>query len=114
MFPFLVNPIHCRLSMCFPKSKKTQSTYDYNMDSCKGICDHYKQAVWANPSEFGCAKHLCKLRGDQEDFFYNLLCLYGPTRSFEKNCSFSGNLNRNLPYAPRDTSVSEGSALRNQ
>uniref|UniRef100_A0A5K3EFN2 SCP domain-containing protein n=1 Tax=Mesocestoides corti TaxID=53468 RepID=A0A5K3EFN2_MESCO len=45
-------------------------------------------AVWANASEIGCAKQRCKFGKDQQDFFYNLLCLYRPT----------GDLIRNLPY----------------
>ncbi|VDD76002.1 unnamed protein product [Mesocestoides corti] len=33
--------------------------YDYGSNNCSGTCDNYKQAVWANTTEVGCAKNEC-------------------------------------------------------
>ncbi|KAJ1403691.1 Pathogenesis-related protein 1-like, SCP domain [Sesbania bispinosa] len=36
-----------------------KANYDYNSNSCNGVCGHYTQVVWRNSVRVGCAKVKC-------------------------------------------------------
>jgi uncharacterized protein YkwD len=54
--------------------------YSYSSKSCRGVCGHYTQMVWANSRYLGCGMTQCS-------FGYFLVCNYGP-----------GGNNGNYPY----------------
>ncbi|XP_061181190.1 GLIPR1-like protein 1 [Saccostrea echinata] len=58
------------------------SKYNYNANSCSGVCGHYTQVVWANSEYLGCAKQRCSN-------FYIYVCNYGP----------GGNISGRRPYS---------------
>uniref|UniRef100_A0A5K3F7L7 SCP domain-containing protein n=1 Tax=Mesocestoides corti TaxID=53468 RepID=A0A5K3F7L7_MESCO len=62
--------------------------YDYETNSCKEWCYFYKQAVWANNSEIGCAKHSCISGDNGKSYRYRVACLY----------RYTGNIIKALPY----------------
>ena len=33
--------------------------YDYDTNTCSGVCGHYTQVVWANSTKLGCAMAVC-------------------------------------------------------
>ncbi|KAM7540499.1 hypothetical protein Aperf_G00000031439 [Anoplocephala perfoliata] len=59
--------------------------YDYNANSCRGVCGHYTQMVWADTTDLGCGATKCNYQGHM---MYYLICHYGPT----------GNFNNQRPY----------------
>ncbi|XP_075867351.1 glioma pathogenesis-related protein 1 [Nelusetta ayraudi] len=34
--------------------------YNYESNTCSGVCGHYKQVVWATSDKLGCSAHLCR------------------------------------------------------
>ncbi len=48
--------------------------YDYDANTCDGICGHYTQVVWAASTAIGCAAHACP----SLDFGYTIVCDYAP------------------------------------
>jgi hypothetical protein len=36
-----------------------EANYDYDMNSCNGVCGHYTQIVWRETTKIGCALHQC-------------------------------------------------------
>lgn len=46
--------------------------YDYESNSCSGVCGHYTQVVWKNTQEVGCAMSVC---GDNSQIW---VCSYYP------------------------------------
>jgi len=58
-----------------------KSDYDYNSNSCSGVCGHYTQIVWRDSTDLGCAMKDC---GGS----YIVSCEYGP----------GGNFNGQRPY----------------
>ncbi|KAM7539557.1 hypothetical protein Aperf_G00000031414 [Anoplocephala perfoliata] len=49
--------------------------YDYNANSCRGVCGHYTQMVWADTTDLGCGVTKCNYQGHMMDY---LICNYGP------------------------------------
>jgi len=45
--------------------------YDYSSNTCRGVCGHYTQIVWANTKELGCAV----ARGGRREVW---VCNYDP------------------------------------
>uniref|UniRef100_A0A5K3FDJ0 SCP domain-containing protein n=1 Tax=Mesocestoides corti TaxID=53468 RepID=A0A5K3FDJ0_MESCO len=53
--------------------------YDYDHDSCLGDCSFYKQTVWANTTDVGCANNRCdSLVPNATHPVYLMACLYTP------------------------------------
>ncbi len=46
--------------------------YDYASNSCRGVCGHYTQVVWADTTKLGCGRANCPGLG----FPYNIVCNY--------------------------------------
>uniref|UniRef100_A0A5K3EFL7 SCP domain-containing protein n=1 Tax=Mesocestoides corti TaxID=53468 RepID=A0A5K3EFL7_MESCO len=61
--------------------KQEKQRFDYEANSCKKECYFYKQAIWSNSSEFGCAKQRCYLQRSK-DYYYRVVCLYRPGKEF--------------------------------
>ena len=59
-----------------------QSNYDYNSNSCAGVCGHYTQVVWRDSVRLGCARVQCNGGG------WFVTCNYDPP----------GNFNGQRPY----------------
>ena len=51
-----------------------ESDYDYESNTCSGICGHYTQIVWAESTALGCGLHAC----DGLTFGYTIVCDYAP------------------------------------
>lgn len=51
-----------------------KSDYDYDTNSCNGVCGHYTQIVWRTTTKVGCALHTCP--GLQ--FGSTVVCNYAP------------------------------------
>uniref|UniRef100_A0A5K3F7T4 SCP domain-containing protein n=1 Tax=Mesocestoides corti TaxID=53468 RepID=A0A5K3F7T4_MESCO len=63
--------------------------YTYADNSCKHICGHYTQMVWATSSELGCAKKQCDSSFPSSPKpVYVMACQYKP----------AGNMNGQKPY----------------
>ncbi|KAM4712376.1 GLIPR1-like protein 1 [Anableps anableps] len=64
--------------------------YNYQENSCSGVCGHYTQVVWAESYKVGCAVELCpngvKKSTSREGAIF--VCNYAP----------GGNINRRKPY----------------
>lgn len=56
------------------------SEYDYDNNSCSGVCGHYTQIVWRNTTEVGCAIHQCNSFNGGIGFSsgYIVVCNYTP------------------------------------
>ncbi|KAL7982589.1 hypothetical protein Chor_010187, partial [Crotalus horridus] len=53
--------------------------YNYATQSCKRICGHYTQMVWAETYKVGCAVHFCPIvQGFNEPNAAHFICDYGP------------------------------------
>ena len=52
-----------------------KADYDYNTNSCNGVCGHYTQIVWRDSTDLGCAVKNC---GGQ----FIVSCEYGPGGNF--------------------------------
>lgn len=65
---------------------------DYNFDpnTCSGVCGHYTQVVWANSDKVGCAYQSCQDGDIFSGYAYQLIlvCQYSPP----------GNFNGQKPY----------------
>ncbi|KAF5731874.1 pathogenesis-related protein 1-like [Tripterygium wilfordii] len=59
-----------------------KANYDYESNSCNGVCGHYTQVVWRKSVRLGCARVGC----DNGGTF--VICSYDPP----------GNYNGELPY----------------
>ena len=59
------------------------NNYDYESNSCHGVCGHYTQIVWQNTTEVGCGMALCN---DKAQIW---VCQYDPR----------GNLAGQRPYS---------------
>uniref|UniRef100_A0A5K3EYT3 SCP domain-containing protein n=1 Tax=Mesocestoides corti TaxID=53468 RepID=A0A5K3EYT3_MESCO len=87
------------------------SHYNYTTNTCKGYCANYKQIVWAETNEVGCAKMLCPYKpsnpigssgkqqenqglASQEDQIQatQMACFYRP----------AGNVETDRPYKDKD------------
>ncbi|KAF5893494.1 peptidase inhibitor 16-like, partial [Clarias magur] len=63
--------------------------YVYANQSCKKICGHYTQMVWAKSNRVGCASHFCKtVQGSTYNNSMIVVCNYFPP----------GNVMRVQPY----------------
>jgi pathogenesis-related protein 1 len=51
--------------------------YDYENNTCNGICGHYTQMIWRNSTELGCAVAICP---DKSQIW---VCNYAPTGNVE-------------------------------
>lgn len=51
--------------------------YDYENNTCNGICGHYTQIVWRDTTEIGCAVAVCPDKSQM------LVCNYAPTGNVE-------------------------------
>jgi pathogenesis-related protein 1 len=51
-----------------------ESVYDYEANSCAGVCGHYTQIVWADTTKVGCGLHLC----DGLTYGNTIVCDYAP------------------------------------
>jgi pathogenesis-related protein 1 len=51
-----------------------ESDYDYDANTCSGVCGHYTQVVWATSVDLGCGISTCP------DLTYgtSIVCNYGP------------------------------------
>ncbi|MBA2539933.1 MAG: Fis family transcriptional regulator [Deltaproteobacteria bacterium] len=58
-----------------------KADYDYDSNSCNGVCGHYTQIVWRDSTDLGCAVKEC-------NGGYIVSCEYGP----------GGNFNGQRPY----------------
>ncbi|MEZ4367461.1 MAG: CAP domain-containing protein [Kofleriaceae bacterium] len=61
-----------------------ESDYDYDTNTCTGVCGHYTQLVWAETTKVGCAMHACP----GLTFGNAIVCNYAP----------GGNVNGRRPY----------------
>ncbi|MCL7041053.1 hypothetical protein MKW94_021078 [Papaver nudicaule] len=53
-----------------------KSQYDYQSNSCQGVCGHYTQVVWRNSVRLGCASVTCNNGGTF------VICSYDPPGNF--------------------------------
>lgn len=51
-----------------------EASYDYESNTCTGVCGHYTQVVWADTTALGCAAHQCP----GLTFGYTIVCDYAP------------------------------------
>uniref|UniRef100_A0A5K3FWY0 SCP domain-containing protein n=1 Tax=Mesocestoides corti TaxID=53468 RepID=A0A5K3FWY0_MESCO len=58
--------------------KVNGSNYNYEMNSCNGDCDEYKQMVWATSTQIGCASNKCANSNDASKSKYLMACVYNP------------------------------------
>ncbi|NWX73106.1 GLIP1 protein, partial [Alca torda] len=62
------------------------SSYDFNTNTCTGMCGHYTQVVWAESYKVGCAVHFC----NTVEYFPGLfraahfVCNYGPPGNYPR------------------------------
>uniref|UniRef100_A0A5K3F9Y7 SCP domain-containing protein n=1 Tax=Mesocestoides corti TaxID=53468 RepID=A0A5K3F9Y7_MESCO len=57
--------------------KDEQEHYNYDDDSCTGYCEGYKQTIWANLTNVGCAMKKCdNLAPDGMQTIHLLVCVY--------------------------------------
>ncbi|KAI3833624.1 hypothetical protein MKX03_010668 [Papaver bracteatum] len=49
-----------------------KSNYNYQSNSCQGVCGHYTQVVWRNSLRLGCASRTCNNGGTF------VICSYDP------------------------------------
>lgn len=61
-----------------------RANYDYEANTCSGICGHYTQVVWRNTTMVGCALHTCP----GLTYGATVVCNYGP----------GGNVGGQRPY----------------
>ncbi|VDM36030.1 unnamed protein product [Hydatigera taeniaeformis] len=53
--------------------------YNFSANTCRNVCSHYKQIVWASSARLGCAVHQCDgLNPEWPDPQYLTVCLYKP------------------------------------
>lgn len=65
------------------------SDYDYDSNSCSGVCGHYTQVVWRNTTAVGCAVQVCSQNSPFGGGSWELwVCNYAPP----------GNYNGQRPY----------------
>uniref|UniRef100_A0A5K3FX60 SCP domain-containing protein n=1 Tax=Mesocestoides corti TaxID=53468 RepID=A0A5K3FX60_MESCO len=71
------------------------STYGYADDTCGFGCRDYKQMVWANSTQVGCASKTCALRRGESKPPHVMACVYKPSvprlkgRPYEEGVSCS-------------------------
>ncbi|VDD83073.1 unnamed protein product [Mesocestoides corti] len=54
-------------------------TYDYYRNRCAGVCERYKQMVWATSTELGCAMQRCdNITSYLRKPIYYVVCVYSP------------------------------------
>uniref|UniRef100_A0A5K3F1L3 SCP domain-containing protein n=1 Tax=Mesocestoides corti TaxID=53468 RepID=A0A5K3F1L3_MESCO len=57
--------------------------YDYEKNSCNGVCGHYTQMVWATSVSLGCAKKQCdSIKPDWRPPVYLMACQYEPAGNY--------------------------------
>lgn len=61
-----------------------KANYDYDSNTCSGICGHYTQIVWADSVKLGCGIHDCT----GLTYGSSIVCNYAP----------GGNVNGERPY----------------
>ncbi|MEM6791894.1 MAG: CAP domain-containing protein [Myxococcota bacterium] len=61
-----------------------EADYDYDANSCQGVCGHYTQVVWAETTKVGCAIANCP----SLQFGWGVVCNYAP----------GGNVGGRRPY----------------
>ncbi|KAK0041442.1 glioma pathogenesis-related protein 1 [Biomphalaria pfeifferi] len=73
-----------------------KKNYNFDANSCSGVCGHYTQVVWANSSAIGCGVQMCSnLAGTILKNSYFVVCQYGP----------GGNINGMRPYTKASSSA---------
>ncbi|XP_029858778.1 glioma pathogenesis-related protein 1-like [Aquila chrysaetos chrysaetos] len=62
------------------------SSYDFNTNSCTGMCGHYTQVVWAESYKVGCAVHFCDTVENFPGLFKaaHFVCDYGPAGNYPR------------------------------
>ncbi|NXN68292.1 GLIP1 protein, partial [Himantopus himantopus] len=62
------------------------SSYDFNTNSCTGMCGHYTQVVWAESYKVGCAVHFCNTVENFPGLFRaaHFVCDYGPAGNYPR------------------------------
>ncbi len=58
------------------------SDYDYEANSCSGVCGHYTQIVWRNSRFLGCGVAICPEGSDTTYGDQIWVCHYGPAGNF--------------------------------
>ncbi|VDM25389.1 unnamed protein product [Hydatigera taeniaeformis] len=59
--------------------RKEAEKYNYQDNSCSGVCGHYTQMIWATTDKVGCAMRQCDgLRSDWDNPQYLIVCQYSP------------------------------------
>lgn len=57
--------------------------YDYDNNSCSGVCGHYTQVVWADSRKLGCGVATCNENSPfGENPWFNWVCNYDPPGNF--------------------------------
>ncbi|SHO80804.1 SCP-like family protein [hydrothermal vent metagenome] len=54
--------------------------YNYQNNSCNGVCGHYTQMIWANSTELGCAKAIYST-GNYKGYTL-IICRYNPAGNY--------------------------------
>ncbi|NWI13200.1 GLIP1 protein, partial [Crypturellus soui] len=59
--------------------------YTYETNSCRGMCGHYRQIVWATSYKVGCAVHFCpSVTGFSGTNAAHFICNYGPAGNYPR------------------------------
>ncbi|NXN90849.1 GLIP1 protein, partial [Rhinopomastus cyanomelas] len=59
------------------------SAYDYATNTCRGVCGHYTQVVWATSYKVGCAVHFCpRVTYSSITNAAHFICNYGPAGNY--------------------------------
>ncbi|XP_062423945.1 glioma pathogenesis-related protein 1-like isoform X2 [Rhea pennata] len=70
---------------------KEVGAYSYATNSCKRVCGHYTQIVWAASYKVGCAVHFCPRVTDFPGTnAAHFICNYGPAGNFPRHPYLTG------------------------
>ncbi|XP_025894315.1 glioma pathogenesis-related protein 1-like [Nothoprocta perdicaria] len=59
--------------------------YTYETNSCRRVCGHYTQIVWATSYKVGCAVHFCpRVTGFSGTNAAHFICNYGPAGNYPR------------------------------
>uniref|UniRef100_A0A5K3FTI9 SCP domain-containing protein n=1 Tax=Mesocestoides corti TaxID=53468 RepID=A0A5K3FTI9_MESCO len=59
----------------FESQKKS---YNYENNTCTGLCGSYRRMVWSTASSVGCYQHYCERNGDSTKPLHIMACLLKP------------------------------------